>query len=171
MGYFSPRFLPTARGFDSFVGYLNGENYYWSKRLPDYPEHVDFMSADATCYAAYGGSDMHNYSTILYTNHALSIIEDHAQDESTDPFFLYVAYQAVHDPFVDHGKHSNGMPDSYLDATVLESIHSSIKGVKRREYVKALSLMDTGIGQIYDKLSDTGLLDNTYLIFMSDNGG
>ena len=31
LGYFSPLFLPTARGFDSWIGYANGENYYWSK--------------------------------------------------------------------------------------------------------------------------------------------
>jgi len=29
LGHFSPRFLPTARGFDSFTGYLSGESYYW----------------------------------------------------------------------------------------------------------------------------------------------
>jgi arylsulfatase A-like enzyme len=32
-----PRFvsyLPTARGFDSFVGFLNGDNYYFSKVPP-----------------------------------------------------------------------------------------------------------------------------------------
>jgi len=29
LGYFSPLFLPTARGFDTWIGYANGENYYW----------------------------------------------------------------------------------------------------------------------------------------------
>jgi len=34
LGHHSPRFLPTARGFDSFVGFLNGDNYYFSKVPP-----------------------------------------------------------------------------------------------------------------------------------------
>ena len=63
------------------------------------------------------------------------------------------------------------MPDEYLPADVLQTIHSTITGTKHREYVKALYLLDTGIGQIVDKLTDKGMMDNTYVIFMSDNGG
>lgn len=90
LGYFSPLFLPTARGFDTFMGYLNGENYYWSKRSPDYPEHVDLMAADAACFAAYTQPDIHNYSTLLYTNHAVELLTQQAADK---PFLLYIAYQ------------------------------------------------------------------------------
>jgi arylsulfatase A-like enzyme len=36
LGHHSAANLPTARGFDSFVGYLDGENYYFSKRDPQY---------------------------------------------------------------------------------------------------------------------------------------
>lgn len=31
LGHFSPVFLPTARGFDYFLGFLCGKSYYWSK--------------------------------------------------------------------------------------------------------------------------------------------
>lgn len=168
LGYFSPLFLPTARGFDDYIGYLNGENYYWSKRSTDYPEFVDFLESDKDCYAPYNGSDKHDYSTTFYTNHAIQIIDDHAVE---DPLFLYLAYQAVHDPFVDTGKFRNGMPDSILDADVLSQIHSSIIGTQRKEYIKSLYQLDTHIGYLYDKLVDKGMIDNTYIIFMSDNGG
>jgi len=168
LGYFSPLFLPTARGFDDYIGYVNGENYYWSKRSTDYPEFVDFMEADKDCYKPYNGSDMHDYSTTFYTNHAIQIIEDHPTD---DPLFLYLAYQAVHDPFVDTGKFRNGMPDSLMDADVLSQIHSNIVGTQRKEYIKSLYQMDTHVGYIYDKLVEKDMMDNTYIIFMSDNGG
>lgn len=168
MGYFSPLFLPTARGFDTYTGYVNGENYYWSKRLPDYPEHVDFMEADKDCYKPYNGSDIHDYSTTFYTNHALSIIDSHPVE---DPLFLYLAYQAVHDPFVDYGKHKSGMPDEYLSDEVLTKIHTKVKGRQRQEYIKALYLLDASVGLIYDKLVAKSMIDNTYIIFLSDNGG
>lgn len=168
MGYFSPLLLPTARGFDKFLGYANGENYYWSKRSPDYPEFKDFMESDKTCYQPYNGTDKHDYSTVFYTEKALEIIEEHPLQ---DPLFLYLAYQAVHDPFVDTGKFRNGMPDEYLPDDVLGTIHSEIKGRQRQEYVKSLYILDKSIGQVYDKLRDKGMLDNSYVIFMSDNGG
>jgi arylsulfatase A-like enzyme len=168
LGYFSPTFLPTARGFHSFTGFLNGENYYWSKRSPDYPLNVDFMTANQDCYTAYNNTDIHDYSTIFYTNHALTIIDEHP---SQDPLFLYIAYQAVHDPFVDHAKHLNGMPDEYLPDDILKQIHQTVDGKFRQEYVKSLYLLDKGIGQIYSRLDEKGIIDNTYIIFMSDNGG
>ena len=55
------------------------------QRSPDYPEHVDFMTADTDCYSTYDGADMHNYSTFLYTEHALDIIEQHPEEQ---PLFL-----------------------------------------------------------------------------------
>lgn len=168
LGYFSPKFLPTARGFDSWTGYANGENYYWSKKNPDYPQHSDFISSNTTCYSPYVESDKHDYSTVFYTNKAVEIIENNGADA---PLFLYVAYQAVHDPFIDYGKYDTGIPDSYFEDTLLSQIRSSIVGKTRQEYAKALYLMDKGVGQIVDALDTAGMLDNSYVIFMSDNGG
>lgn len=169
LGYFSPRFLPTARGFDSWTGYANGENYYWSKKNPDYPEHVDFITSNTSCYMPYDGDDIHDYSTYVYTNKAVDIINAH--DASASSLFLYVAYQAVHDPFVDYGKHSDGIPDSYIDADILSQIQNTVTGVTRQEYVKSLYLLDKGVGEIVNALETADILDNTYIIFMSDNGG
>ncbi len=168
LGYFSPKFLPTARGFDSWTGYANGENYYWSKKNPDYPQHSDFISANATCYSPYSESDKHDYSTVFYTNKAVEIIENNGADS---PLFLYVAYQAVHDPFVDYGKYDTGIPDSYFEDSVLSEIRSSVVGKTRQEYAKALYLLDKGVGQIVDALDSAEMLENSYVIFMSDNGG
>jgi arylsulfatase A-like enzyme len=168
LGYFSPKFLPTSRGFDSWTGYANGENYYWSKKNPDYTSNVDFITSNKSCYKAYDGEDIHNYSTTFYTTKAVNIIQTH--DTSTS-LFLYIAYQAVHDPFVDYGKHSQGMPDSYIDDDILSEIHQNIVGTTRQEYVKSLYILDKGVGEIVDALEAADIMDNTYIIFMSDNGG
>jgi arylsulfatase A-like enzyme len=168
LGYFTPLFLPTARGFDSWIGYSNGENYYWSKKLPDYPENVDFITSNTTCYSPYEEEDRHNYSTTFYTEKAKTIINDHSYET---PLFLYLAYQAVHDPFIDYGIHSNGMPDDYIDNDILTAIHQNITGRLRQEYAKSLYLLDKSVGEIVDALNNRGVMENTYIIFMSDNGG
>ena len=168
LGYFTPLLLPTARGFDTWTGYSNGENYYWSKKSPDYPQHSDFLESTTECYTPYNESDKHTYSTILYTNKAVSIIENH---DTSDPLFLFMSYQAVHDPFVDYGNHKSGMPDTYIEDSILEQIDNTIVGKTRQEYAKSLYLLDQSVATIRDTLETQGLLDNTYIIFMSDNGG
>jgi arylsulfatase A-like enzyme len=168
LGYFSPKLLPTARGFDSWTGYSNGENYYWSKKNPDYPESVDFITSDKSCYKTYDGEDIHNYSTTFYTTKAVNIIQEH---DTSSSLFLYMAYQAVHDPFIDYGKHSDGIPDSYIEDDILTEIKKTVSGGTRQEYVKSLYLLDKGVGEIVDALKTANMMDNTYIIFMSDNGG
>jgi hypothetical protein len=98
LGHHSPQYLPTARGFDTFTGYFDGDNYYYSKRNPTKDTFFDFTSSDKDCYYNYVNPNMHNYSTHLYRDLAINIINDH---KSTVPLFLYLSFQAVHDPFED----------------------------------------------------------------------
>ena len=102
LGNGSPRYLPTARGFDYFLGYMDGFNNYWSKNTPDIPEFRDFMFADTMCYYMYDAEDVITYSTTLYQDKAVSVINFH--DFTTKPLFMYMAFQAVHDPFSEAGE-------------------------------------------------------------------
>jgi arylsulfatase B/arylsulfatase I/J len=169
LGHSTPRYLPTARGFDTFTGMLNGESYYWSKRNPDHPHFKDFMSSDRECFWPYDESDMHEYSTFLYRDKAVKAIEQH--DFATSPMFMYVAFQAVHDPFYDFDQFESGIPTSYLSNKMYKKIMKKVKGRKRRQYAMALSLLDDAVESIHDSLDAQGQLDNTYIIFTSDNGG
>lgn len=124
LGHHTPLLLPTARGFDTFTGYLNGETYYWSNRNPDHAEFVDLLDSTSGCYMAYEGIDRHNYSTFFYRDHAIDIINSH---DAAEPLFMYVAFQAVHDPFSDlGGAHSAGVPEEYLARDVFSKLKSSI---------------------------------------------
>ena len=174
LGHYSPRYLPTARGFDTFFGYLNGESYYWSKRNPDHTVFHDLLYSTEECYTAYKEEDMHDYSTFLYRDKAKEIIEEHANSSDNKSLFMYLALQAVHDPFVDIGLHESGMPIEYLDYDVYSKIvdkETGVVGRKRRQYAMALSVMDSAIADIIDTLDKTGMLSNTVIIFSSDNGG
>jgi arylsulfatase A-like enzyme len=169
LGHFSPRFLPTARGFDTYTGYLNGETHYWSKKEADYPAFVDLIESDRTCYRPYNHSDIEKYSTHFYTDKAVRIIDEHPPGV---PLFMYLAYQAVHAPFSDMGKFKDGMPDSYIDnPDVLDHIKDSFDGLMKQEYAKSLYILDQSVNEIYNKLDEKDMLEHTYIIFMSDNGG
>eukprot|EP01035_Chromulina_nebulosa_P019029 gene19029-24849_t len=170
LGSYNPKYLPTARGFHNFTGYVNGQIYPWSKTETSYNEYTDFITSTEYCYSGYDESDLNDYSTSIFNRIALSIIEDHKSGDI--PFFLYLPYQNVHDPYYDlTDEYSEGMPSGFISDDVVSQIDSSTSALNRREYLKSLYVFDQAIGEIYNKLVTTGLIDNTYLIFASDNGG
>ena len=72
------------------------------------------------------------------------------------PFFLYVAYNEPHGPMPDP-------PKKYMDA-----INSGCKNVDG--YYGMIYGMDHGIGRILKKIKAMGELDNTIILYGSDNG-
>lgn len=148
---------------------LNGESNYWSKRNLDHEEYRDFLVANQQCYSPYLEEDLHEYSTHIYRDKAIDIIQTH---DETEPLFLYLSFQAVHDPFGDiYDTHDNGVESNYLAPSVHSKIISTIKGTKRQQYTMALNIMDQAIGDIMQALKDKEMYQNTFVIFSSDNGG
>lgn len=165
LGHSSPEYLPTARGFDYFFGYLNGKNSYWTKKYPGNLEFYDFLESDVDCYHGYDESDRSEYSTFLYRDKAIDIIQTHNYSEA--PMFLYFAAQAVHDPFtdIDHDRGITANDYNSYDLSVYNKIETLVKGAKRQEYAKALYLLDNAVESIYSALVDVGELENTFIIF------
>ena len=64
-----------------------------------------------------------------------------------------------------------GIPDSYVNASVLTHIKSKINGLSYKQYNMALSILDNAAATIYNAIELRGVADNTYIIFASDNGG
>ena len=148
---------------------MDGQSYYWSKKNPRLSQFTDLVYGNASCYAGYDGVDRHDYSTFLYRDKAVAVIERH--DYEASPMFLYLAMQAVHDPFYDFDNFESGIPKSYLAEDMYAQIVSDVSGRKRRQYAMALRLMDEAVESVYTALDEQGQLENTYVIFTSDNGG
>ncbi|VTR94225.1 sulfatase : Sulfatase OS=Planctomyces limnophilus (strain ATCC 43296 / DSM 3776 / IFAM 1008 / 290) GN=Plim_1213 PE=4 SV=1: Sulfatase [Gemmata massiliana] len=73
------------------------------------------------------------------------------------PFFIYLAFNAVHTPM-----HAT-------DARLKK--FESIKGTQRRTYAAMMFAMDEAVGKLVAKLRDEKLEQNTLVFFFSDNGG
>jgi arylsulfatase A-like enzyme len=78
-------------------------------------------------------------------------------DRSKDkPFFLYVAFNAVHAPMEAPERYAGRFPD--LTGT-------------RLTYAGMLAAMDDAVGRVLAKVRDLGQEENTLIFFYSDNGG
>lgn len=97
--------------------------------------------------------DEQDYLTDVFTREAIDFIDRH----KSRPFFLYVAYNAVHSPLQG--------ADEYMQK------FASIEDIHRRIFAAMLANLDDSVGAILAKLEREGLLDNTLLFFLSDNGG
>lgn len=169
LGHSSPSYLATARGFDYYLGSLTSENTYWSKSMPEYAGMKDFTEATPDKWGPYKGDDLSTYSTFLYRNHAMDIIDKH--DFESNPMFMYLAFQAAHPPFEDMKTHTQGLDEEYFTTEIYDKVMTYTAGHLRQQYTLSIILMDQAVEEIVKRLTDRGQIDNTYIIFASDNGG
>ena len=148
--------VPERRGFDEFFGFIIGGHRYFPEDLTinDLTEVRRQMDGYITRIYDNGNRiDTKKYLTEELSDNAVKFIEDN----SDNPFFLYLSYNAPHTP---------------LQATKKDlerNMHIEVE--KRRTYAAMVSSMDDGIGLILDKLEEKKISDNTIVIFFSDNGG
>ena len=118
------------------------------------------------------------YVTDLITEDAINKIRAHAHD--ANPFYLSIHYTAPHSPWV--GQH----PKKYTDLYQNCCFHSCPQGeihpqaVYRYDketarecligYFAAVTAMDAGIGSILEELETQGIRENTFILFLGDNG-
>lgn len=165
-----PQYLPTARGFDEFLGYVGGAETYWSKvAMPG--GYLDFMYADAECYNRQQNENWDDYSTTFYGQKAVDAILSH--DYSSQPMFFYFASQSAHEPFGDSYRADwvDGLNSSLVDAHIVEYIEDNVVGALRQQLFMSLFMLDKVVGDIVQAFREVGQLDNTYIIVSSDNGG
>ena len=143
LGMFSDEYLPLNRGFDSTYGHLGGGIGYFDHALSgrmDWHRNGEVLHEDG-------------YSTTLIANEAIRLIEN--VDEST-PIFLYVAFNAPHTPIEAEEKFIKEL--------------SHIQDKKERVYAANIMTLDFEIGNIMNAIESKGILEETIIIFFSDNG-
>ena len=154
LGMMKWEYTPTYRGFDTFYGYYDGaEDYFTHSR----DEGHGFQGLDFRNNTTPVTNKKGTYSTFLFTEAVEKIIARHDSDKG--PFFIYTAYQSVHAPLE--------APQSYIDDPACQSISYR----KRRIFCGMLRAADEGIANITMKLEEKNLLNDTIIIFTADNGG
>lgn len=153
LGY-TRNFNPLHYGFDQFKGYVSGQI--------DYQSHID-LAGNFDWWNGLEKKHEAGYTTHLITRNAIDFIKENKDR----PFCLYVAHQAVHSPFQAPNDPSFREPGVTSWAVPLEN---QVRG-KKETFKLMLQEMDKGIGQILKTLDQTGLADNTFIFFFSDNGG
>jgi len=143
LGEFEKAYQPNARGFDHQYGHFFGMlDYYTHERM----NKLDWFR---------NGEPLkeEGYTTHLITAEACKVIAETGNDK---PLFLYVPFNGVHSPFQ--------VPDNYLKP------YANLKG-NRQKLAGMLAAVDEAISKIEDALRKSGRLENTLIVFSSDNGG
>ena len=154
-------YTPTYRGFDTFYGYYDSyDDYYTHASSQEYTDPITMEKA-----TAYGVDFHYNkdpiinqsgiYTTYLFTEAIQDAIKSHSRVNK--PFFIYGAYQTVHIPLE--------VPDLYLE----NCLH--IPYNNRRIFCGMMQALDEGIMNITETLKSERLINNTVIIFTTDNGG
>ena len=158
---FKPAFSPNAHGFDEFFGFVGGAlDYYTHRRGDGTPD----LYENATPV------DVPGYLTDEITHRAIGFVDRH----SSEPFFLEVAYNAVHWPFEppDMPASMRHVPAASErgDFRLYQGPNDSVPAT-RRDYVRMLERADEGVGKILAALDRKRLTKTTLVIFTNDNGG
>lgn len=93
------------------------------------------------------------------TERASAFMEKHAK--ASTPFFMQLSHNGLHYP-------ENSTPEMLLKYAKLTGRSTDDRLVQRCAMAEHL---DQGLGLIMEKIDALGIRENTYLIFMSDNGG
>jgi arylsulfatase A-like enzyme len=148
LGLRSPN-IPTERGFDVFRGFLGDmmDDYYQHRR-----HDINYMRHGTDVI------DPKGHATDLFSDWAVEFMDE--QQGLDKPFLLYLAYIAPHTPI---------QPPQEWVKRVLER-EPGIQPA-RAKLVALIEHMDDGIGKVIIALKRNKKLDNTIVVFTSDNGG
>ena len=128
-----------------------------------------------------------DYGTDVYVRQTKAFIDQAAKD--TKPFFAYLAVYAPHQPATPAPQDSQAFvglkaprdpsfdeadlsdkPQYIRDLAKLTTRAQAQIDVLNRRRAQSLQAVDRGVAQLVDELRANGQLDNTYIVFTSDNG-
>ncbi|XP_058803438.1 uncharacterized protein LOC131671204 [Phymastichus coffea] len=164
LGYYTESHTPARRGFDSFYGYYNGHITYFNKTIAVRAEdhlHVGYdlhRDNHQRLCVEYGNDE---YFTDLITEEAVKIIQVNRNEK---PLYLEIAHLATH---------SNGIKDNPLEVRNSKEVNETFAYIKdndRRTYAGVMKALDESVGKVVKALSEARMLENSIVLFMSDNG-
>lgn len=195
-------------GFDRYYGLRDGACNYFNpgKQRPGEgipsqkkPEGRAWCIDDKTLIP-YTPEEKDFYTTDYFTKYAIDYLDQYKNEKK--PFFLYLAYNAPHDPLQAWPEDIRKYEDRYtagwnelrqqryrrqvelglIDAAMplsestcddwnkLDTDQRKTEARKMAVYAAMIDRMDQNIGKVLKKLEELGRIDNTLILFASDNG-
>ena len=140
-------FRPQDRGFDEVLvhggGGVGQTPDYWNN---DYFDDTYFHNGQPKKYTG--------FCTDIWFQEATKFIKE--SDDNDEPFFCYITTNAPHGP--------HHAPQSYIDP------YLDNDDIVNPNFFGQIANVDDNIGKLKQMLSTQGLLDNTIIIFLTDNG-
>ncbi len=157
LGY-PPHFGPLLSGYEEFFGPMSGGVDYFTHCGANGQHDLWFGDAERA---------QEGYLTDLITDYSIDYIERMAPGAKGETqFFLSVHYTAPHWPWETRD-------DEVLSRELVDNKEAiyHLHGGSVDSYRRMIHHMDEGIGRIVAHLRTHGLLDDTLIVFTSDNGG
>jgi arylsulfatase A-like enzyme len=136
---------PLQKGFQHYYGFLSGGRSYFYKAEKDDKAGAKTALLENNLQVKFDG-----YLTDVLGEKAAAYIDKN----SNTPFYIYWAPNAVHTP--------------------MEAAEEDMKRFANhpRQKLAAMTFaLDRAVGKMVDALKKNGILENTMIVFLSDNGG
>ena len=146
---------PQAHGFHVNIGgtLWGAPQTFW------YPYNGDGYFRDWRYVPDLEPGNEDDYLTDRLTDKALTTMEE--QVKVSRPFYLNLWYYSVHTPI-------EGKPE-LVDFYQKKIKPGSVR--KNPHYAAMVHSLDKNVGRVLAKIDELGIIDNTFVIFTSDNGG
>ncbi|MFK5973050.1 MAG: arylsulfatase [Flavobacteriaceae bacterium] len=160
---------PGDQGFDESVIHLSGgmgqvgDFTTWFKGDQSYFDPVLWHNGEQEAYAG--------YCSDIFANEAIEFIEKNHKR----PFFCYLSFNAPHTPLQVPEKYYEMYKDidpaSGFEGDTRPFVTMSEKDKEDARKVYAMvTNIDDNMGRLMQKLEDLKIVENTFVIFMTDNG-
>ena len=185
-GLVDENFVPTKRGFDSWLGFFGGsEDHFTQVRSEGKAGSRRDLWMDVN---GDGGGPARKLAGTAFTDDLFANRFDDLCSQLEKPLFLYYAYQCVHDPLqapkallrkyaakiLSPAKQKNYRKDAVetkVEQRKIDAALSAKASRRRLTYMAMVSYVDESVARVEKTLKANGLWDNTFLLFLSDNGG
>ena len=141
-------FRPQDRGFDEVIihggGGVGQTPDFWNN---DYYDDTYFHNGVPQKYKG--------YCTDIWFEEAMNFIKK-SNDKKSEPFFCYISTNSPHSP--------HHVPQSYIDA------YKEDERIPNPNFYGQITNVDDNYGKLEKMLSEAGLMENTIIIFLTDNG-
>lgn len=153
-------FRPEDRGFDEAI-------WFPSSHINSVPDYWDNDYFDDTY--------IHNTKREKYTGYCTDVFFSEAIDwmktvDRSKPFFTYIALNAAHWPWFVPDHYRKPIRDA-LDAN--PGLAANLNARKREDLVSFLAMganIDDNVGRLDQFLAESGIQENTIVVFLTDNG-